>query len=67
MEPKPASEHEGGPGDDDIRRWADEFDATTDQIREAINAVGPRPADIEMHLKRSRSSSNSDRVHDAGG
>jgi hypothetical protein len=66
MEPKPASDHEGGPSDDDIRRWADEFDATTDQIREAIKAVGPRPADIEMHLKGSRSSSNSDRVHDAG-
>ena len=46
MEPKPASEHEGGPSDDDIRRWADEFDATPDQIREAIAAVGPRPADI---------------------
>jgi len=67
MEPKPASEHEGGPSDDDILRWADEFDATPDQIREAIAAVGPRPADIELHLKGSRSSSNSDRVHDAGG
>ena len=66
MEPTPASEHEGGPSDDDIRRWADEFDATPDQIREAIRAVGPRPADIELHLKGSRSSSNSDRVHDAG-
>ena len=48
------------------RRWAEEFDATPEQIEEAIAAVGPRQADIELHLKGSRSSSNSDRVHDAG-
>ena len=55
------------PSDDEIRRLAKEFDASPEQIREAIGAVGPRPADIEMHLKGSRSTSNSDRVHDAGG
>jgi hypothetical protein len=55
------------PSDDEIRRLAEEFDASPEQIREAIDAVGPRPADIEMHLKGSRSTSNSDRVHDAGG
>jgi hypothetical protein len=55
------------PSDDQIRRLAEEFDASPEQIREAIAAVGPRPADIEMHLKGSRSTSNSDRVHDAGG
>jgi len=55
------------PSDDEIRRLAEEFDASPEQIREAIGAVGPRPADIEMHLKGSRSTSNSDRVHDAGG
>jgi hypothetical protein len=55
------------PTDDEIRRLAEEFDASPEQIREAIDAVGPRPADIEMHLKGSRSTSNSDRVHDAGG
>jgi len=54
------------PSDDQIRRLAEEFDASPEQIREAIAAVGPRPADIEMHLKGSRSTSNSDRVHDAG-
>ena len=53
--------------DEEIRRLAQEFDATPEQIHEAIGAVGTRPADIEMHLKGSRSSSNSDRVHDAGG
>ena len=54
------------PSAEQKRRWAEEFDATLDQIEEAIAAVGPRQADIELHLKGSRSSSNSDRVHDAG-
>jgi len=55
------------PDRDEIRRLADELDATPEQIEEAIAAVGPRPADIEMHLKGTRSTTNSDRVHDAGG
>ena len=54
------------PDDNEIQRMADELDASPEQIREAIAAVGPRQADIEMHLKGSRSTSNSDRVHDAG-
>ena len=54
------------PSAEQKRRWAEEFDATPEQIEEAIAAVGPRQADIELHLKGSRSSSNSDRVHDAG-
>jgi hypothetical protein len=54
------------PDEQEIQRLADELDATPEQIREAIGAVGPRQADIEMHLKGSRSTSNSDRVHDAG-
>ena len=54
------------PSDDEIQRLAHELDASPEQIREAIRAVGPRPADIELHLKGSRSTSNSDRVHDAG-
>jgi hypothetical protein len=52
---------------DEIRRLADELDATPEQIEEAMSAVGPRQADIEMHLKGSRSTTNSDRVRDAGG
>ena len=50
-----------------IERLAAELDATPEQIQEAIDAVGPRPADIEMHLKGTRSTTNSDRVRDAGG
>jgi hypothetical protein len=61
------TEGAGAPSEQEIERLADELDASPAQIREAIAAVGPRPADIEMHLKGSRSTSNSDRVHDAGG
>jgi hypothetical protein len=51
---------------DEVRRLAAEFDATPEQIEEAVAAVGTDKADIELHLKGSRASSNSDRVHDAG-
>jgi hypothetical protein len=52
--------------DKQVRSWATEFDVTEDQVHEAIAAVGTNPSDIELHLKGSRSSSNSDKVHDAG-
>jgi hypothetical protein len=55
------------PDRDTLRRLADELEATPEQIEEAIAAVGPRPEDIEMHLKGTRSTTNSDRVRDAGG
>ena len=48
-----------------LREWSKRFDATPEQIREAVGAVGTHPDDVEMHLKGSRSSSNSDRVADA--
>lgn len=54
-------------GDEQVMAWAAEFDVTEEQVREAIAAVGTNPGDIEMHLKGSRSSTNSDRVHDMGG
>jgi len=52
---------------DDIRRLADELDATPEQIEEAIAAVGRRRSDIELHLKGARSTTNGDRVREAGG
>jgi hypothetical protein len=45
-----------------LHEWAERFDATPEQIREAVAAVGSHPDEVEMHLKGSRSSSNSDRV-----
>lgn len=50
-----------------VARWAKKLDATPDQLREAVRAVGPRAADVEMHLKGTRSTTNSDRVKELGG
>ena len=50
-----------------LERWAKQLDATPEQVREAVQAVGDKVADVEMHLKGSRSSSNSERVHEFGG
>jgi hypothetical protein len=47
--------------------WAKRLDATPEQLREAVGAVGPKAADVEMHLKGARSTTNSDRVRELGG
>ena len=47
------------------RRWAKELDATEEQLREAVQAVGAKAADVEMHLKGARSSTNADRMQEA--
>lgn len=55
-------------GDDQAAaRWARKLDATVDQLREAVQAVGDKAADVEMHLKGARSTTNSDRVKELGG
>ncbi|MCW7537143.1 DUF3606 domain-containing protein [Aquabacterium sp. A7-Y] len=45
-----------------LREWSKKLDATPEQLREAVEAVGDGADDVEMHLKGSRSSSNSDRM-----
>ena len=50
-----------------LARWAQKLDATPEQLREAVRAVGPKAADVEMHLKGARSTTNSDRVKELGG
>ena len=47
--------------DHELRDWAKKFDATPEQIKEAVQAVGDRADKVEMHLKGSRSSTNADR------
>jgi hypothetical protein len=47
--------------------WAKRLDATPEQLREAVEAVGEKAADVEMHLKGARSTTNSDRVRELGG
>ena len=49
-----------------LREWARRLDATPAQLHEAVAAVGDHPDDVEMHLKGSRSSSNSERVANQG-
>ncbi|WP_140625737.1 DUF3606 domain-containing protein [Methylibium rhizosphaerae] len=44
--------------DYEVRDWAKRFDASPQQIREAVEAVGDRADKVEMHLKGSRASSN---------
>lgn len=47
--------------------WARKLDATEEQLREAVRAVGNKAADVEMHLKGARATTNSDRVRELGG
>jgi hypothetical protein len=46
--------------------WARRLDATEEQLREAVTAVGDKAADVEMHLKGTHSTTNSDRVKELG-
>lgn len=50
-----------------LARWAKKLDASPEQLREAVEAVGPLASDVEAHLKGSRSTTNSDRVKELGG
>ena len=47
--------------DYELRDWAKKFDATPEQIKEAVQAVGDRADAVEMHLKGTRASSNASR------
>ena len=49
------------------RIWAEKFKVSPEQLREAIDAVGDKATDVEMHLKGSRSTTNADRVKKVGG
>lgn len=49
-----------------LDRWTRELDATEAQLREAVASVGEAAADVEMHLKGARSTTNLDRLQDAG-
>lgn len=48
-------------------QWARKLDCSEEQLREAVTAVGDKAADVEMHLKGARSTTNSDRVKELGG
>ena len=66
---QPGEQADRIPVDDEqaLARWAKKLDATPEQLREAVQAVGDKAADVEMHLRGVHSTTNSDRVHEAGG
>lgn len=47
--------------DHELRHWAKRLDATPEQIKEAVQAVGDRADAVEMHLKGTRASTNAER------
>ena len=47
--------------------WTRKLDCSEEQLREAVGAVGDKAADVQMHLKGARSTTNSDRVRELGG
>ena len=48
--------------EDEVREWARKFDASPQQIKEAVQAVGDRADDVELYLKGSRSTETGERV-----
>jgi len=48
-------------------QWARKLDTSEDELRAAVRAVGDRAADVEMHLKGVRSTTNADRMQELGG
>jgi len=48
----------------ELRDWAKKFDASPEQIKEAVRAVGDHADKVEQHLKGSRATQNSDRVRE---
>ena len=47
-------------------QWAKKLNTTEQQLRDAVDAVGDRAADVEMHLKGSHSTTNADRMNELG-
>ena len=46
--------------DYELRDWARKFNATPDQIKDAVGRVGDLATDVEMDLKGSRSTTNAE-------
>jgi len=52
--------------DYELRDWAKKFGATPEQIKQAVQAVGTRADDVEMHLKGGRGAAGSERASSSG-
>lgn len=49
-----------------LAEWAKKLDVSEQQLQDAVAAVGDKAADVEMHLKGTRSTTNADRVDELG-
>ena len=46
-------------------QWVKKLNVTHQQMREAVEAVGDKASDVEMHLKGVRSTTNDERMEKA--
>ncbi len=53
--------------DYEVADWAKKFDVSAEQLKEAVQAVGDRADDVEMHLKGVRTTTQAEQMKDAGG
>ncbi len=52
--------------EESLAEWAEKLDTTASQLRDAVGRVGDRATDVEMDLKGSRSTTNTERVDELG-
>lgn len=69
MTPPPGQEPDRIDLNDSAARdhWARNLDCTPEQLRQAVQAVGDKAADVEMWLKGVHSTTNADRMRETGG
>ncbi len=49
-----------------VAHWAKKLDVSEQQIQDAVAAAGDKASDVELHLKGTRSTTNDDRIEQAG-
>ncbi len=50
-----------------VSEWAKKLNVTDSQVIDAVAAVGDLASEVELHLKGTRSTTNEERVDQAGG
>lgn len=53
--------------DYELRDWAKKFGVTKEQLKQAVNVVGSRAADVERHLKGGHGAASSEHPFSSGG
>ncbi len=49
-----------------VAHWAQKLSVSEQQIQDAVAAAGDKASDVEMHPKGTRSTTNDDRIEQAG-